>query len=298
MGEMSYETLLESLFEGVYHVDRGNRITSWNKAAEAITGYKRSEVLGVQCTDDFPLHVNEAGQELVLKECFLSATLIDGKVREANAYLRHKQGHLVPVSLRTTPIKSRDGTITGGIEVFIDNSYFHRMFQEYEKIKKGACVDGLTQVSNRRYIEITLHTWIYELRTFKVPFGVIFLDIDHFKELNDTYSHTTGDIVLQMVARTIINVLRKLDTVCRCGGEEFVVVLPNITDTALTEVAERIRTFIEQSYITVKDEKLSVTVSLGATMANLDDTPESILNRAEGLMRESKIAGRNKLTIG
>jgi diguanylate cyclase (GGDEF)-like protein/PAS domain S-box-containing protein len=298
MAGISHEKLLESLFDGVYFVDLERKITFWNKAAERITGYTREEVIGKRCSDNLLRHVDDKGRELCLAGCPLKETIEDGGVREAHVFLHHKQGHRVPVSVRVTPVRDDDGRIMGGVEIFSDNSNLLQILHEMECLKQDVYVDELTKVGNRRYSEMTLHTRFYELASFSAPFGVIFLDIDNFKQCNDRYGHKTGDEVLVIVARTIANILRRMDTIARWGGEEFVIILPNIEGDVLVEVAQRIRAFIEGSFLMAGGEMLRVTASLGATMALPDDTPESIVQRADRLMYASKMAGKNRVTFG
>jgi diguanylate cyclase (GGDEF)-like protein len=101
-----------------------------------------------------------------------------------------------------------------------------------------------------------------------------------------------------MVSKTVSNVIRRLDVLSRWGGEEFVVILPKTDVEVLEEVAERIRIFIERSFIIVRGETLTVTASIGATMAKPEDTPETVFHRADDLMYSSKISGRNRVTLG
>lgn len=298
MVTISHEKLLDSLFDGVYFVDVERRITYWNKAAERITGYSSDEVLGSRCSDNLLRHVDENGQELCMVGCPLADTIHDGTLRESHVYLHHKQGHRVPVSVRVTPVKDDHGAIIGGVEIFSDNSNFKQILREMERLKEEAYVDDLTNVGNRRYGEMMLQTKIYEMKQFNMPFGVIFLDLDNFKQCNDAYGHKTGDDVLVMTGRTITNILRRIDSISRWGGEEFLIILPNINEVALLEIAERMRLFIQNSYIMSQGIKLNITASLGATTAHADDTPSSIVERADRLMYTSKVTGKNRVTIG
>jgi len=118
MSEPSYEQLLESLFDGVYYVDRDKVIRFWNKAAERITGYSKADVIGKACADQLLRHVDDKGQELCKGGCPVSKTLQDGSVHELNVYLHHKLGYRVPVSVRVSPVKNENGRIIGAIEVF------------------------------------------------------------------------------------------------------------------------------------------------------------------------------------
>jgi len=298
MTAVSHEKLLDSLFDGVYFVDTERRITFWNKAAERITGYRKEEVLGSRCSDNLLRHVDENGRELCFVGCPLAGTISDGTIREAHVYLHHKQGHRVPVSVRVSPVRDESGTIAGGVEIFSDNSSFQQILHEMEKLKQVAYVDKLTGAGNRRYGEMTLQTRLYELKTFGTPFGVVFLDLDNFKQCNDTYGHKAGDDILVMTAKTISNILRRNDSIARWGGEEFVMILPNVDEAVLRDVAERIRLFIPKSYITVQGTPVAVTASIGATLAVSSDSPASLIERSDRLMYESKESGKNKVTMG
>lgn len=296
MSELSYESLLDNLFDGVYYVDSNKHITFWNKGAERITGYLKSEVMGSCCADNILRHIDCKGRELCIEGCPLTATIFDGKNRQSDVFLHHKMGHRVPVSVRTSPVRDETGNVIGAVEIFTDNSSSIQILKELEGLKKEAYLDALTSVGNRRYGEMSLTSRIYELETHSVPFGVIFLDIDHFKLFNDNYGHKIGDDVLIMVGKSISNTMRKMDVVSRWGGEEFMLLLPNIEAKVLDIIAERVRLVIENSFIMVGKEKLSVTASIGATLAVSGDTTESVVSRADALMYKSKASGRNVVT--
>lgn len=296
MQHISGDKLLDSLFDGVYFVDVNKRITYWNTAAERITGYSREDVIGNCCADNLLRHIDTNGCELCLEGCPLSATTQDGKTRESSVFLHHALGHRVPVSVRTSPVRNDAGEIIGAVEIFSDNSNSLQILQEFEQLKQTAYLDALTAVGNRRYGEMTLSTRMFEMQTQDTPFGVLFMDIDHFKRFNDTYGHKTGDDVLVMVAKSISFSLRKMDVVARWGGEEFIVILPGASRVIIKSVAERIRILIENSFLLVCEEKVHVTVSIGATMSRADDTAETIVGRADMLMYASKSGGRNRVT--
>lgn len=298
MEEVTSDIILENLFDGVYFVGRDKRITVWNKGAERITGFEKQEVIGRGCADHILRHIDADGRELCLSGCPLSATMADGMVREANIYLHHKQGHRLPVSVRISAVRNDQGEIIGGIEVFTDNSSSIQLMKELELRKQESYLDSLTGIGNRRYADITLQTRIHEKQNHNIPFGLIFLDIDHFKTFNDTYGHKTGDDVLIMVGKTITGLLRTSDIVARWGGEEFVILLPAINANLLKTISQRIKIFIQRSFIMAGATKISVTASLGATMGSHNDTPESIVQRADSLMYASKESGRNRVTIG
>lgn len=298
MEEFTFESLLENLFDGVYYVDRNRIITFWNAAAERITGYSRAEVLGKPCAANILRHIDENGVELCQHGCPLAATMQDGQQREVSVYLHHNAGHRMPVSVRVSPVRNPEGQVVGGVEVFTENAQLHKIQKDLEALRFTALRDDLTCVGNRRAADMMLQTHLYELRTFDFPFGLIFLDLDHFKDINDRYGHAVGDQALRMTAASIASPLRRDDMVARWGGEEFIILLCDVDTAMLERIAQRIRVFIERSFIVLGDEKVTFTASLGATLAHPADTPESLIARADALMYKAKHAGRNRVEIG
>lgn len=219
MDTQFYKDLLESISDGVYFVDLNRTIIYWNPAAERISGYTAKEVVGRSCANNILQHVDGIGTELCLSGCPLSATMQDGKVREAEVFLHHKLGHRVPVSIRGTPMRDEEGNIVGAVEVFSDNSKHVDIVSELETLRSEVLTDPLTGIGNRRYAEITMVNLDKAMEDNDITFGVIFADIDHFKDVNDNWGHSVGDKVLKMIAGTMTSILRKLDVACRWGDK-------------------------------------------------------------------------------
>jgi diguanylate cyclase (GGDEF)-like protein len=211
--------------------------------------------------------------------------------------LHHKHWHRVPLLVRVTPIRDAQGEIIGAVKVFSDNSHQKAAQEEIERLRALALLDPLTGIGNRRFIENNTHNRLEELRRYGLSFGIILIDIDHFKAVNDTFGHLVGDDVLKMVARTLAHNVRAFDAVGRWGGEEFVVIAQNVSIATLESLAERLRVLIEQSSLPVADTVVHVTVSLGATLARRTDTPASILGRADQMLYVSKQRGRNRVSV-
>lgn len=291
-----YEGILDNLYDGIYFVDRDRRITYWNKAAERITGFRRPEVLGSFCHDHVLSHINDEGEPLCDRGCPLATCIETGLPKEAEAYLHHKEGYRLPVSIRVTPILDQDGNIIGAAELFSDNSGKALMLQRIEELETMALIDPLTRMANRRYIEMHLRNRLEEMNRYGWGFGLLFADIDDFKKINDGYGHDAGDKVLKMVGRTLAGNARPFDIFGRWGGEEFVAVIENVTYRDLPIIANRFRLLVDNSFLTMAGEKIRVSVSVGATVARREDTAETILRRADELMYRSKRAGKNRLT--
>ena len=293
-----YKELLDNLYDGVYFVDRERKINYWNKGAEHITGYPQEKVLGSYCYNNLLQHVKENGEQLCSSGCPLLATINDGQPRETEVYLRHADGFRVPVIVRTTPIYDKKGEITGAVEVFSNNQTIMKMKRRVSKLEQTVIYDTLTQIGNRKHIEVKINSALQEYQYVRFPFGVLFIDIDHFKAVNDTFGHITGDKVLRAVANTLRHNLRETDTCGRWGGEEFLVLVVNLDNEKLKAIAEKLRSLVEQTVITTESSELNVTISIGATLVHHGDTLESLIYRADKLMYKSKSSGRNCVSIG
>ncbi len=297
-GLESSHDLLNQLTNGVYLVDRLRRIQFWNRGAEELTGYAASDVVGSACSDNLLMHVDSEGHSLCLLGCPLEATMNDGQAREAEVFLHHRDGQRVPVLVRTSPIRDARGQIVGGIEVFDDNAARASMREEVSALRELALVDPLTEIGNRRYAETALASRHAELERYGWVYGVLMIDVDHFKAFNDRYGHATGDRVLRMVATTLKSSVRTYDVAGRWGGEEFIGILEKMTADELARRAETLRLLVSSSSLTVDGAALSVTVSIGGTVARSSETVAEAVRRADELLYQSKAAGRNRCSFG
>jgi len=294
----SYSRILDNLYDGLYFVDRDRVIRYWNKAAERISGYTAAEVVGRSCSDNLLTHVDNNGHSLCLGMCPLAMTMADGEAREAEVFLHHKGGHRVPVSVRISTLTDTDGKVIGGVELFSDMSSFKSIENRIKELEEMALLDTLTRLANRNCIEKEILMRLEEKKRFGLPFGLLFMDIDHFKRFNDTYGHDVGDRVLRFVADTLVKNSRPFDMIGRWGGEEFIGIMRNVTSQQLGDLGNRLRVLVESAYLSLQDERLHISISIGATLVQRDDTMDSLIKRADSLLYESKRAGRNRLTVG
>jgi diguanylate cyclase (GGDEF)-like protein/PAS domain S-box-containing protein len=291
--------VVESIAEGVYALDTDGRITYWSKGAERITGYSKEEAVGTKCSENLLRHTDAAGRELCVEGCPMAATMADCRPREDEVYLHHKDGHRVPIFIRASPIMGSSNRAIGAIEVFTDRSERSGLLKELEELKKEVLTDPLTGLGNRRFAEMSADAARREFEAEGTPFGLLMLDIDRFKAVNDTYGHATGDRVLRMVAWTLANAVRRNDAAARWGGEEFVVICPRIDGRVLAEVAERVRALVERSWIGHDDgRRIAATVSIGGALVRAGEDLVALVSRADELMYACKGAGRNRVAIG
>lgn len=292
-----YKDLLDNLYDGVYYVDKDRQIAYWNKGAEKITGYSSEEVVGKHCFDDILVHVDVRGESLCRGECPLMQTIRNDVRCDCEAFLKHHDGHRVPVLIRTSPIYGPDHEIIGAVEIFSDNSNMLQTRLLVDDLEQKTIKDLLTGLHNRHYITTRLEASIKEVQNFGSSIGVLFMDIDHFKNINDNYGHEAGDLVLKTVSQTLNHNIRSSDAIGRWGGEEFVAILTNLQPEYIAEVANKIRLLVENTQTRVDNYFLRVTISIGGTLIRPDDTVETILQRTDQLLYRSKSEGRNRVNI-
>jgi diguanylate cyclase (GGDEF)-like protein len=168
-----------------------------------------------------------------------------------------------------------------------------KLFQEVERLSE---IDGLTGVRRRGAFDKRIAEEAVRARTFKTTFGLMLLDIDHFKSLNDRYGHPFGDQVLKRLGAVLNASVYETDYVARYGGEEFVVLLPRAEAPGALRKAEAIRAAIEAETFTVGFESVKVTVSIGLAHFPRDaSAPEDLVARADAAMYAAKSAGRNRV---
>lgn len=165
-----------------------------------------------------------------------------------------------------------------------------------EQLREMSITDELTQIKNRRYIMDDLHDEFLMAQRLGTTLGVIMLDIDHFKRVNDNHGHPFGDIVLKTIAARIKENLRKYDVVGRFGGEEFLVVSPEISFDDVTRLAERLREVVKAKKIGEGSTEVAVTLSAGVTVINKQDIgTDSLISRADNVLYKAKQEGRDRV---
>jgi diguanylate cyclase (GGDEF)-like protein/PAS domain S-box-containing protein len=165
----------------------------------------------------------------------------------------------------------------------------------FEQVQRLAVTDPLTNLNNRRYFFEVAHREMERARRHQSPLSLIMIDIDRFKEVNDTHGHLIGDMVLSHIADRLHAQLREIDVLCRYGGEEFVVLLPDTSLEAAYQVAERLRQAITEAPFQVEDIQVEVTTSLGvARMDSESDKIDDLVRDADQALYQAKAAGRNQ----
>ncbi|BDA85524.1 GGDEF domain-containing protein [Aureimonas sp. SA4125] len=165
------------------------------------------------------------------------------------------------------------------------------------EMELAALTDGMTGLNNRRYFDEAFAQYLDEFSRIGRPVGLMIIDLDHFKSINDTYGHDVGDEVLRAVSRCLLEYTRHHDFVARLGGEEFAVIVPNMEREALWAFAERLRLAVERLGLDVGNVRLRITMSVGLAIAQGGGTfdPADLLKRADVNLYNAKQAGRNRI---
>ncbi len=291
------KAIIDNLADGVYYVDPDRTITYWNHGAERITGYAAAEVVGHRCFENILDHVDGEGNSLCHTVCPLAATILDGHYREVAVWLRHHDGFRKPVRVRTMPVRDAAGAIIGGVETFSDDAEVLRAAEDADRARRDALTDELTGLPNRRFFDAALQGRLENQGRYGWRFGLLVVDIDFFKSINDEYGHSFGDAVLIGVSHTLHGAVRAGDVVARWGGEEFAVLVEASDEAGLRETGERIRVLVAQSEIRLADVSHNAYVSVGGALARTDDTAETLFGRADAALYAAKNNGRNRLEV-
>lgn len=167
-----------------------------------------------------------------------------------------------------------------------------------ETLNRQATHDPLTGLFNRRYLDQILYGEIAHARQSNSLVGILMADVDHFKQINDQYGHKAGDLILQKLGELMKNCVRTADIVCRYGGEEFVIVMPGVSERTVDECAEEIRSRFAALRISIDNQEIRSTISLGAAIYPLhgSDVDEVFIN-ADRAMYQAKQRGRNQVVV-
>jgi len=292
-----YKMVLDSIFDGVYILNRDRRIVYWNQGAERIAGFKGSEVIGRQCRDEVLMHVDEEGKSLCpLNCCPAIQTISDGQERRRKLYIRHKNGHRVAVLNRCSPLKNASGETVGAVEIFTDSRGLLEDRIKVEGLAKLGLLDSVTQVGNRKYAMLLLQRSFNEMVRYSWNFAVLGLTTDNLEMIEECYGRDAADEVLQAISRTVSNSLPSGDMMSHWAPRTLLAIIPHAEPKQVQVVGEAVRALVEQSQPATVFGPLSTTASVGLTMARKDDSLESLLARVGTLIYRSKARGGNTVT--
>jgi diguanylate cyclase (GGDEF)-like protein/PAS domain S-box-containing protein len=284
---------LEAIGEAVLRADTHGNIAYLNRIAENLTGWRQETALGRPVAD--VLRIVDAGSGAPVRDA-LEIVMWEGKTAGVtanciNCILVRPDGFKLGIEITVTPIHDHDGTSTGAVVVFRDVSVARATSLEMTHLAQH---DFLTDLPNRMLFNDRLKQAISLAVRQSKQLAVMFVDLDHFKKINDSLGHGVGDKLLQSVAERLVTCVRRTDTVSRMGGDEFVVLLSQVEngeDAAVS--ARKILRALALPHI-IDNKSLDVNVSIGVSTYPSDGPDaESLMNKADTAMYEAKQHGRN-----
>jgi len=267
---VAVNTVFRDMRDGVIILDRDNRIAQFNSRAEAALRETQELRIGM--------------------------ALSDGIRRESGDVTLNAKGERRHYDLRESPVRDARGRVVGAMIVLVDITDRVRLLEEMRAL---ASTDELTGLCNRRQFMERARIEIERARRTGKSVSAIAVDLDHFKDVNDSYGHAAGDEVLKRASASWRALLRPIDVLGRCGGEEFGVLLPETPIETAVLVAERLREATGGSAIDFGGQAIRITASFGVACSAAEDgsDPDIFLSRADAALYEAKAAGRDRVRI-
>jgi diguanylate cyclase (GGDEF)-like protein/PAS domain S-box-containing protein len=284
--EETFRDLVENISEAICTMDEDGQVTYVSPVVEQITGYSPAEVVGRSIADF--IHPDD----LSPIESF--ETIVSGILERSEFRILTKSGETRWVSISSRPISEGDRVV--GLRAVMADITDHK--QAEDLVKYQAYHDALTGLPNRRLLVDRLAMALAQRRRDRHPLAVMFLDLDRFKLVNDTGGHAVGDELLQRVAERLTNTTRDGDTVARMGGDEFMVLLPEVAGVkGACEIAERILELFRLPWVLAGHE-FNVTASIGIAMyPQHGEDPGTLVRNADTAMYRAKDQGRDNFEL-
>jgi len=287
-----YRAIVENSIDAVIVADQLGNIVFWNDASEKLFGYSFLEVVGKYVHDILPAY-----------------NLRDKADKSFNKFKEKGNGPVIGNRLQVRGLKKNGKEVhlqfspntievDGQLYIFAFLRDISDLITLQEKLRSQAMIDELTGLLNRRsYIERTEIAFSKSIR-HKQPLSLMMLDIDYFKKINDKFGHLVGDLTLKAFSNSVAKLIRTEDLLARVGGEEFIIVMENLSiDNALI-LAERIRSEIDNLLINASGHQIKLTVSIGlASMISDDHSLELLQHRCDKALYQAKNSGRNRVKL-
>lgn len=323
MGSLAMDSLRDSSLDftdivdnlltvGIAVVDRRFTVIMWNRFMELNSSVRAEDILGKNLFDVFP-ELNRNWLEKKIRSCLVLKSASYSSWQQRPYLFRFKASNML--SLETDhmyqdaaifPVRDAHGQVEGACIAIHDvtelaeaKRLLDLSLDQALDLEESNRRDGLTGLFNRKYFDEQITQEVVTARRHNRPLALAMIDIDHFKAVNDTFGHAAGDHVLRGVSELLNNMLRGSDSLCRYGGEEFGLILPQITLEHAGILLERLRKAVETASIVLDDGVTAVqlTISVGVMPLREGVAPGTMVRMADELLYASKQAGRNRVSL-
>lgn len=275
---------------GYHSVDAEGAVVKMNKTELSWLGYEKEDVIG----KPFKNYLTPESRKIYSAQ--FEQYKQSGHQKDLELELVQKNGDRRPVLLNSTAIFDEHSTFVMSRTTLVDLTDRKKLDQE---LQRQAHMDFLTGLNNRGNFNELAQREFATCRRLNTPLGFLFFDIDNFKQINDTYGHHAGDLVLRAVGDCCLKTLREIDILGRWGGEEFVALLPGLKSDDIRDTAERLRVALSEIEVDVQQAaSISFTVSIGAScLKSKDSSVNSLMRRADIALYSAKSNGKNCVFI-
>lgn len=302
--EDRYRSVIEALFEGIILMDADGMIQAANTSAERILGLTMEQLAGSTPFDPHWQTIHEDGSRFPSETYPAWVTLQTGQpCHEVIMGVHKPDGSLIWLSINSRPLyRPEDSTPYAVVASFVDITERKCAEEKLQilqaQLREAAIRDPLTGLYNRRYLDETMKRELARAAREGHPISIFMGDIDHFKQLNDSYGHQVGDEVLKALGEVLREHARSSDIPCRYGGEEFVVILPDMPLEAARERAELLRRDFADLRFAFGDTQLGSTVSIGISVyPDHGTTADELIGAADQALYDAKQTGRNRVCL-
>jgi diguanylate cyclase (GGDEF)-like protein/PAS domain S-box-containing protein len=290
------KNILNSVSDGIHVLDMNGVIIAENAASSIMFGWEDADSLVGRSGHDAVHHHHADNSIFPVEDCPIHATLSDGKYRHVqDDVFWRRAGTCFPVEYKCAPLRDKAGNMHGVTVVFRDISERKKAEQQIVYLTQHC---PLTDLPNRLLFGDRLKQAILTAKRSRTKFGLLFVDIDGFKPVNDRYGHAIGDMLLQRIGKRMKQCIRESDTIARIGGDEFVAILPDVNEAEdAISIAEKLRQSIEEPFA-VENCILEVSASIGVALYPDDGLDEETLQvNADRAMYKAKKRGGNAVEL-
>jgi len=299
----SLRGILDAVSDGVYVMNGEREIVFWSKGAERITGYSSDEVLNKHCFDNILVHTDISGKNLCFDGCPLQKCIETGERQDVKeVFLKRKDGERLAVYVKASALQV--GSERYGVEIFgeLQSVAGSGLAERLKQLSDASIVDQLTGLYNRRYIDTILDQQYGLFKRHFQRFGLVMIDVDKFKSINDQFGRLAGDEALKFVASVLQRTMRSMDFLARFGGDEFVIVCPLVELEGVENLGKRIVELVHHSVLSSQSspkDVIELSVSVGGSMVDNKDTlATDIIARADEALYRVKRDGGDWYALG
>jgi diguanylate cyclase (GGDEF)-like protein/PAS domain S-box-containing protein len=288
------EKLIDNMHDGVVFVDGQSQIFLWNTGAERLTGVSGNAACGRLLVPSLLDMCRGSGSLIDDTDCPIAKTITTGVQNRQRLGVIGRNGDRVNIDLHAIPVRNEENAVLGATVLLRDASSETSLEEKCQALHAQVTLDPMTQVANRAEFDRMQALFIEAHQQTGLPCSLIMTDIDHFKNVNDTYGHQAGDEAIIALATLLKSMCRAGDLVARYGGEEFAVLCADCTNAAAVQRAESIRKKLAELTFSFLGNK-NITASFGVTELQPGDTSETMLRRADRGLLQAKDQGRNQV---